>query len=65
MVNKNTGELIRTIGKNGSNNGDFKYPFNIVIDEKNKFFYVTDLNNDRVQKFNLETYAFVAKLGTT
>lgn len=38
---------------------------NIVIDEKNKFFYVTDLNNDRVQKFNLETYAFVAKLGTT
>ncbi len=40
-------------GSHGSGKGEFYQPFGIAIDSVNGFVYVTDLGNNRIQKFDL------------
>ena len=40
----------RVFGKEGTGNGEFKYPHNIAIDSEG-LVYVADYNNHRIQKF--------------
>ncbi|XP_065914826.1 E3 ubiquitin-protein ligase TRIM71-like [Dysidea avara] len=50
--------LIRKFGQSGTNNGQFQRPWGISFDANNDL-YVTDYNNHRVQKFNINgTYLF-------
>ena len=44
---------ILTFGEYGNREGEFDYPVGIVID-KNSNLYITDWENDRIQKFNSE-----------
>ncbi len=44
-------ELFQTIGGPGSEKREFRYPFLLALD-KNKYIYVTDVVNTRVQVFN-------------
>lgn len=69
VIDKNTGATIKVIGKatspyHSSALGEFNQPFGIAIDAENKFFYVTDAENNRVQKFKLDDYSFVQAFGT-
>ncbi|GAJ22599.1 unnamed protein product, partial [marine sediment metagenome] len=45
--------IILTFGEYGNREGEFDYPVGIVID-KNSNLYITDWENDRIQKFNSE-----------
>ena len=45
------GKLIHRVGEKGTNEGKFKYPFGITIDEVDEEVYVCDLQNNRVQIF--------------
>jgi DNA-binding beta-propeller fold protein YncE len=44
---------ILTFGEYGNREGEFEYPVGIVID-KNSNLYITDWENDRIQKFTSE-----------
>ncbi len=44
---------ISTFGEYGNREGEFDYPVGIAID-KNSNLYITDWENDRIQKFNSE-----------
>jgi DNA-binding beta-propeller fold protein YncE len=48
-----TGEVIKTIGKRGQEEGEFNYPAFIAIDKKGNI-YVVDTMNGRVQVFDPE-----------
>ena len=46
-------QLVRAIGRYGSNNGELDYPKGIAFDKKN-YLYVADYTNHRVQKFTID-----------
>jgi DNA-binding beta-propeller fold protein YncE len=53
-VDANTNYItILTFGEYGNREGEFDYPVGIAID-KNSNLYITDWENDRIQKFNSE-----------
>jgi len=53
-ISANTNYItILTFGEYGNREGEFDYPVGIVID-KNSNLYITDWENDRIQKFNSE-----------
>lgn len=52
-LDKNTGELLYTIGSVGSKEGQFFYPTNIALGPDNNL-YVSETGNFRVQKFTLD-----------
>ena len=47
----------------GSGDGMFKDPIGVSVDPTDGFFYVADTNNNRIEKFNLSTGAFVGAIG--
>jgi DNA-binding beta-propeller fold protein YncE len=49
-------------GKSGGDEGDFYYPYGIAIDSRDNI-YVSDMNNNRVQKFT-STGKFIGSVGT-
>lgn len=49
-------------GSNGTGNGQFKFPHAIAIDNTNKWIYVTDVSNHRVQKFTIDGQ-FISSIG--
>lgn len=53
VYNPDTGEKLATIGKRGSEKGEFNFPTNIALDRKGRL-YVTDTINHRVQIFDPE-----------
>ncbi len=55
------GKFVKEIGEVGFENGQFRYPYSIVIDKKG-MFYVVDVLNTRVQVFNNEGL-FVRNIG--
>ena len=59
--NEQTSE-IHTWGKYGENEGEFRFPGEIAIDDINKWIYVTDLKNNCIQKFTLDGH-FLLKWG--
>ena len=56
-----TGIYLHDIGLRGSNDGQFNYPFGLVIDKYNRLV-VCDVKNKRVQFFTLKG-KFLSKLG--
>ena len=48
----NQDNLIKSLGSQGSGNGQFVYPCGVAFDSNNEL-YVTDCNNHRVQKFDI------------
>ncbi|MEN8169357.1 MAG: 6-bladed beta-propeller [Pseudomonadota bacterium] len=61
VYNGKTGELLQTIGKRGSAEGEFNLPLMIDADAKGHF-YVVDSGNFRVQQFDSEG-KFVSTFG--
>ncbi len=55
------GKFIKEIGGVGFENGQFRYPYSIALDEKGNF-YVVDVLNTRVQVFNPE-FEFLRNIG--
>jgi hypothetical protein len=49
VMNRETGEVLRTIGGPGGEPGRFKLPNSLCVDE-NGFIYVSDTHNWRIQK---------------
>jgi len=49
------GDLIQQFGKKGTGNGEFFYPHGIEVD--NKFIYIADSANDRIQVHHLENFS--------
>ncbi len=58
-----TGELIQTIGRRGTGDGEFNLPRDAVISPYNNLLYVVDGGNFRVQVFTLDG-KFVRKFGS-
>jgi len=52
-VLNNKGELVRSFGSAGSEDGQFKNPSGVVVDQEGNY-YVTDTGNHRIQVFNSE-----------
>ena len=50
------------IGKNGNGNGEFKNPYGVAFDSKNKRMLISDGWNHRIQAFDLEG-KFLSKFG--
>ncbi len=50
-----TGTSIYIFGKNGTANGDFKFPQGIAFDPTNGTLLVDDSGNDRIQRFTMGT----------
>lgn len=53
VLNKKTGEIIKTIGKRGKLEGEFNFPAYITLDKKGNL-YVVDIMNGRMQVFDPE-----------
>jgi tripartite motif-containing protein 2/3/tripartite motif-containing protein 71 len=49
----NDGKIIRTVGRSGKRNAEFKFPNGLRV-SKNDELYVCDSNNNRVQVFDLD-----------
>ncbi|HKB09031.1 MAG TPA: 6-bladed beta-propeller, partial [Vicinamibacterales bacterium] len=56
------GRFVRTIGKRGTEQGEFNFPTNLSVDHAGRL-YVTDTLNFRVQIFDADG-AFVSSIGT-
>ena len=56
------GTFLKQIGKKGSGNGEFQFPFGIAINEVNGDIYVCDLVSNRVQIFSKD-YSFISHFG--
>lgn len=61
VYNPDTGDLIHTLGKRGSDQGEFNFPTNITLDREGRL-YVTDTINCRVQIFDAD-YKFLDSFG--
>ncbi|MBI4697559.1 MAG: hypothetical protein HY758_01220, partial [Nitrospirae bacterium] len=61
VVNKDSGKTIETIGRPGSNDGEFANPTHVIVDKEGNV-YVNDSFNFRVQKFNPQG-EFIKKFG--
>ncbi len=57
-----TGEVVRTIGKQGSEQGELSYPFGVAVDDDGRL-WVADNGNSRVQCFT-EDGEFVCMFST-
>jgi len=57
-----TGNLIQQFGKKGSGNGEFHVIYCIEIE--NKFLFITDKNNHRIQVLHLENYTYSHQWGS-
>ena len=55
------GTKLRTIGSNGSGDGQFSYPFDIAV--QGNMLYIADQSNNRVQKITTSGQ-FLSKFGT-
>lgn len=53
VLDKASGKILYSIGKAGSNDGEFVFPTNLTI-SKDQYLYVTDTGNFRIQKFTLK-----------
>ena len=53
---------IGTVSESGSDNAHFDWPIGVTVDS-NKI-YVADINNHRIQIFNITTNAYLATIGT-
>jgi len=58
-----SGNLIKQFGKNGTGNGEFNYPFGIDIDDK--YIYIADYSNHRIQVFSLEHCTYSHQWGSS
>jgi DNA-binding beta-propeller fold protein YncE len=58
-----TGTELLTIGTYGSGDGQFDLPYGMAFDSSDNLF-VVDYGNNRVQKFNSVTGAYVSQFGT-
>lgn len=54
ILDRQTGEQIKTIGKKGDAENGLALPTNLMLDEKNGFMYVTNQGNGKVVKMDLE-----------
>ena len=63
VFEQKTGEVVRTISRQGSLTGFVNKPYGICIDSKTGYLYVADYHNHRVQVFDAETCAFVFDIG--
>ena len=63
VFDQKTGEVVRTISRQGSLTGFVNKPYGICIDSKTGYLYVADYHNHRVQVFDSETCAFVMDIG--
>ncbi len=61
VYNPDSGELLHTLGKRGSGQGEFNFPTNLTLDREGRL-YVTDTINCRVQIFDAD-YKFLATFG--
>ncbi|HKO59785.1 MAG TPA: PxKF domain-containing protein [Pyrinomonadaceae bacterium] len=50
-----SGTFIEVCGSNGSGDGQFQFPEDVASNAAGTFFYVTDRDNARAQKFSTET----------
>jgi len=62
VFNYETGELLFTIGKRGTGDGEFNFPTNAAVDRRNGNLVVVDSLNFRVQIFSPEG-KFIRKFG--
>jgi sugar lactone lactonase YvrE len=58
-----TGALLTQWGSSGSDDGQFLYPVDVAVSPDNKYIYVSDSGNLRIQKFGL-TGKYVSKWDT-
>ena len=58
----NKDQIVRKLGSNGTDSGKFKRPFGLTFDANNHL-YVTDFDNHRVQKFEINGN-FILQFGT-
>ena len=56
------GTFLKQIGKKGSRNGEFHFPFGIAINEVSGDIYVCDLVSNRTQIFSRD-YSFISQFG--
>ncbi len=52
VIDKDSGETIKTIGSVGSKEGELYKPTHVIVDQKNGNIYVNDSFNFRIQEFN-------------
>ena len=62
VLDKGTGDVIRTIGEKGSGPGQLFFPTNIALDTEGNL-YVSDTGNARVMKFDPEG-VFIKQIGS-
>ncbi|NPB06465.1 MAG: 6-bladed beta-propeller [Aquificae bacterium] len=62
VFNYETGELLFTIGRRGTGDGEFNFPTNVAVDRRNGNLVVVDSMNFRVQIFSPEG-KFIRKFG--
>jgi hypothetical protein len=60
----NAGVFISKFGSSGSGNGQFNVPYAIQHDPTHAFIYVADRENNRVQKVDAVTGAYISKITT-
>lgn len=60
----NAGVYVSKFGSSGSGNGQFNVPYAIQHDPTHAFIYVADRENNRVQKIDAVTGAYISKITT-
>jgi hypothetical protein len=60
----NAGVYVSKFGSSGSGNGQFDVPYAIQHDPTHAFIYVCDRENNRVQKIDAVTGAYISKITT-
>ena len=54
QLNVQTGNFVKSFGKKGSGDGEFKNPASVCITSDGRFIVVVDRNNSRIQVFTLD-----------
>ena len=54
VVRRDNGSLIRTIGRQGSADGQFKFPRGVAFDNNSQLVVVADTGNNRLQVFRVD-----------
>jgi len=61
LCNTQDGKVLKTFGGSGSQDGEFNFPYGLTVD--NKYVYICDHRNNRVQIFTKEHGIYVSKWG--
>ena len=54
QLNVQTGNFVKSFGKKGSGDGEFKNPVSVCITSDGRFIVVADFNNSRIQVFTMD-----------